>query len=201
MALGTTSRSTAEYMLVYRSIDHSRLRGLARSAFGNEARTCSDHPDRRFRRHGEVCSGCLQSVRTTSLADYDPTMTCSASEVRLAVSDVREAMIWFESCSLEQQRAFLTMLLFRARSPLPPLLDPSGRRGTEACTDQLLAVVRSPAKQVSGGSNPLKRKASKSPQGLAATFSSLPASVLTDFLLEGLLSSSFFAPAVTPRNS
>jgi hypothetical protein len=38
------------------------------------------------------------------------------SEVRLAVSDVREAMIWLKSCSLEQQRAFPTMLFVRARS-------------------------------------------------------------------------------------
>jgi hypothetical protein len=170
MALGATSRSTAEYMLVCRSIDHSRLRGLARSAFGNEARTCSDHPDRRFRRHGEVCSGCLQSVRTTNLADYDPTMTCSASEVRLAVSDVREAMIWFKSCSLEQQRAFLTMLLFRARSPSLPCSIRAVAGGTEACTDQLLAVVRSPAKQVSGGSNPLKRRLQKAPKAWPQLF-------------------------------
>jgi hypothetical protein len=33
----------------------------------------------------------------------------------VAISDAREAITWFQSCTKEQQEAFLTMLLFKRR--------------------------------------------------------------------------------------
>ena len=117
MALGTTSRSTAEYMLVYRSIDHSRLRGLCDQLRGTKPGNVTITPTGGFCDMAKFARVAFNLYEQRILADYDPTMTCSASEVRLAVSDVREAIIWFNSCSLEQQSAFLTMLLFRTRSP------------------------------------------------------------------------------------
>src|SRR5581483_2014715 len=40
------------------------------------------------------------------LADYDPTVTYSASEVRLAISDAGQAIAWFNSSTREQQTRF-----------------------------------------------------------------------------------------------
>ncbi len=117
MAVGAAVRSTAEYILVYRSIDHSRLRGLCDRLRGTKPGNLAITPAGGFGDMAKFARIAFNLYEQRILADYDPTMTCSGSEVRLAVSDVREAIAWFKSCGREQQRAFLAMLLFKARSP------------------------------------------------------------------------------------
>jgi hypothetical protein len=51
-----------------------------------------------------------------ALADYDPSRDFTADEARVAISDAREAIKWFQEGTPEQQEAFLTLLLFRSRS-------------------------------------------------------------------------------------
>ena len=104
-------------MLVYRSIDHSRLRGLCDQLRGTKPGNVAITPTGGFGDMAKFARVAFNLYEQRILAGCDPTMTCSASEIRLAISDVREAIIWFNSCSPEQQRAFLTMLLLRARSP------------------------------------------------------------------------------------
>jgi hypothetical protein len=48
-------------------------------------------------------------------ADYEPSQTFTDTEAKLAISEARQAIAWFNSCDDEQQKAFLTMLLFRPR--------------------------------------------------------------------------------------
>jgi hypothetical protein len=50
-----------------------------------------------------------------NLADYAPSQTYTAIEVKLLISDAREAIKWFQASTPEQQRAFLVNLLFKSR--------------------------------------------------------------------------------------
>jgi hypothetical protein len=49
------------------------------------------------------------------VADYDPSLSFTDIEAKLAISEARQAITWFKSCDDEQLKAFLTMLLFRQR--------------------------------------------------------------------------------------
>jgi len=49
------------------------------------------------------------------LADYEPSRDFTVDETKVAISDAREAIAWFQASAEEQQKAFLTMLLFRQR--------------------------------------------------------------------------------------
>jgi len=56
----------------------------------------------------------LQELRNQ--ADYDPSKEFSSSDAEIEVSNARQAIKWFQEGSLEQQQAFLTMVLFKSRS-------------------------------------------------------------------------------------
>jgi hypothetical protein len=49
------------------------------------------------------------------LADYEPSETFTDVRAKAAIADARQVLAWFYSCDDEQQKAFLTMLLFRQR--------------------------------------------------------------------------------------
>jgi hypothetical protein len=48
-------------------------------------------------------------------ADYDPEYTCDADEADLATSAAQQAIEEFKASTLEQRRAFLMLMLFKAR--------------------------------------------------------------------------------------
>lgn len=50
-----------------------------------------------------------------NLADYDPSRDFTPDEARVAISDARQAIVWFQQGTTEQQEAFLTLLLFKSR--------------------------------------------------------------------------------------
>jgi uncharacterized protein (UPF0332 family) len=112
MVVGSADRSSARYSLVYRSVDHSRLRQLsaqltnpqnlplAPGGFG----TAAD-----FAR----VAGNLHELRNR--ADYDPSAEYTADEATTAISDARKAIAWFQQGTEKQQQAFLTLLLFKPR--------------------------------------------------------------------------------------
>lgn len=58
-------------------------------------------------------AGNLYELR--SLADYDPSRNFTRDEARVAISDARQAITWFQRGNTEQQKAFLTLLLFKSR--------------------------------------------------------------------------------------
>jgi hypothetical protein len=58
-------------------------------------------------------AGYLYELR--NLADYDPSRDFTPDEARVAISDARQAIKWFQQRTAEQQQAFLTLLLFRSR--------------------------------------------------------------------------------------
>lgn len=116
MVLGSHSRASTGYSLVYRSVDHARLRTLCKQLSGSAPQhDVAITPDGGFGKMADFArlAGNLQEQR--SFADYDPSKSYTANEALICISDAREAILWFGSCTAEQQDAFLTMLLFRAR--------------------------------------------------------------------------------------
>lgn len=116
--VGTTKRSTTEYALVYRSIDHRSLRTLCsqvvkptlpasflpygpRNAFGPDVRA--------------FAAAVIELQEKRISADYDPLIRIKSSDALLAVSVARSAVARFRSTSARRRVAFLTFLVFPKR--------------------------------------------------------------------------------------
>src|SRR6266581_674546 len=87
MVVGPDDRSNARYRLVYRSVDHSRLRALNSQLSGTISQNLPFAPPDGF---GEIAgfarvTGHLYELR--NLADYDPSRDFTLDEARAAVSD------------------------------------------------------------------------------------------------------------------
>ena len=121
MVFGAAARPTAGYSVAYRSVDHARLRGLCEQLKG--AKPQNDVPIIPAGGYGRMAdfarlAGSLYEERIS--ADYDPSRSYTAAEVRVVISNARQAITWFRSCTEEQQEAFLTMLLFKQRNAPAP---------------------------------------------------------------------------------
>jgi uncharacterized protein (UPF0332 family) len=111
MVWGAASRSTPGYTLVYRSVDHKALRSLCEKLSGTNPQDVAIIPSSGFGRVADFARVTANMQRQRHLADYDPSKTFTASEAKVAISDARQAILWFKSCDDEQQKSFLTMLL------------------------------------------------------------------------------------------
>lgn len=115
MVCGTTSRSSAAYSLVYRSIDHARLRSLCDQLRKTNPQGIAIVPASGFGAIADFARVTFNLYEQRIRADYEPSIDFTANEAKLSVSEARQAIAWFRSCDEEQQKAFLTMLLFRPR--------------------------------------------------------------------------------------
>jgi uncharacterized protein (UPF0332 family) len=115
MVVGSDNRSSARYSLVYRSIDQLRLRALSAQLSGTKPQNLPLVPSGGFGTIADFARivGYLYELR--NLADYDPSRDFTPEEAKSAISDARQAIKWFQQGTTEQQQAFLTLLLFRAR--------------------------------------------------------------------------------------
>jgi hypothetical protein len=113
MVVGSADRSTTRYSLVYRSVDHSRLRQL--SAQVARPQNLPLVPPNGFGTVADfaLLAGNLYELRNR--ADYDPSPEYTVDEAMTAISNARKAVAWFQQGMREQQQAFLTLLLFRPR--------------------------------------------------------------------------------------
>jgi uncharacterized protein (UPF0332 family) len=113
MVVGSDDRSSARYSLVYRSIDHSRLRQLSTQL--TNLQNLRLVPPGGFGRVADFAriAGNLHELRNR--ADYDPSPEYTVDEATTAISMAREAIAWFQQGTNEQQQAFLTLLLFKPR--------------------------------------------------------------------------------------
>ncbi len=113
MVVGSADRSSARYSLVYRSVDHSRLRQL--SAQLTDPQNLPLVPPGGFGTVADFAriAGNLHELRNR--ADYDPSPEYTVDEAMTAISNARKAVAWFQQGTTEQQQAFLTLLLFRPR--------------------------------------------------------------------------------------
>ena len=113
--IGASNRSMARYELVYRSIDHNRLRALCDEV-------AKQTVDSRFVPPGGFSAN-LKAFATAIVdlyqmrhdAVYIPSFDVTRSEVRLLVATAQDAFDGFLSAATEEREAFLTLLLFRPR--------------------------------------------------------------------------------------
>jgi hypothetical protein len=115
MVLGAANQATARYALVYRSVDHAHLRNLCDQVRATNPQKVALVPVGGFGSIADFARITLNLYELRILADYDPSRLFTPNEVRLAVSDAREAIKWFQQGTAEQQQTFLTMLLFKKR--------------------------------------------------------------------------------------
>jgi uncharacterized protein (UPF0332 family) len=115
MVVGDDRRSTRQYGLAYRSVDHSSLRKLCSQLSGTRPQNVALVPSGGFGTIADFAriSGNLYELR--NLADYDPSRTFTPEEARVAISDARHAISRFRAGSKEQQEGFLTLVLFKSR--------------------------------------------------------------------------------------
>ena len=116
--VGATKRTTAEYALVYRSINHRSLRSLSlqviqptlpaifapygpRNALGPDIRA--------------FAAAIVELQEKRHSADYDPRIHVRSSDALLTVSIARSATARFKKASARRRAAFLTFLVFPPR--------------------------------------------------------------------------------------
>jgi hypothetical protein len=115
MVCGLGDRSAARYSLVYRSVDHKTLRSLCAQLSQTKPPGMAIKPSNGLGRMADFARVTANLQGQRHQADYEPSQTFTDTEAKLAISEARQAIAWFNSCDDEQQKAFLTMLLFRPR--------------------------------------------------------------------------------------
>lgn len=116
--VGRTQRDTARYALVYRGIDHGRLRAI-----------CEDivklTPPTKYVRYlpsggfGSDLIAVATAIRELQerrhSADYDPLFRAKTSDAVLAVATARNALARFRNANRLQRRAFVSLVVFSPR--------------------------------------------------------------------------------------
>jgi hypothetical protein len=97
--VGSTKRTTEQYGLVYRSVDHARFApsggfGLHMQGFAKIA---------------------LELLLKRNAADYDPLLRYRLSDALLAIGAARDALVRFKAADGTQREAFLALLVFKPR--------------------------------------------------------------------------------------
>ena len=118
VVVGASSRATEMYGLVYRSVDHRRLRELC------EAIQRSSVRDRykRFEPSGgftalikHFAANILEFQRKRHAADYDPLAHFTKTETKLDIAGGKAALAQFRAVDGEERQIFVSLLLFSPR--------------------------------------------------------------------------------------
>ena len=115
MIVGAANQSTDRYRLVYRSVDHSRFRSLCSQLSATNPQNLPFVPSGGFGPIADFARIAVYLHELRNLADYDPSANFQSDETKLAISEARQAIKWFQKGTQEQQETFLTLLLFKSR--------------------------------------------------------------------------------------
>jgi uncharacterized protein (UPF0332 family) len=115
--IGAAHRAHNRYGLVYRSIDHSTLRGLCNGI----KQTLSPKYNPYLPRGGfgqnitDFATAVIELQEKRHTADYNPMARMKRSDVLMSVRTARAAFRQFQSANAEQRTTFLILLLFPPR--------------------------------------------------------------------------------------
>lgn len=116
--VGRVRRREVRYSLVYRGLDHRRLRDLCVDL----AKTSPPRKLAPFLPPNGIgpgiqvfASGLVDMQDKRHDADYDPLVRFNTAEAHLAIATARSAIARFERASATRQKAFLTLALFKPR--------------------------------------------------------------------------------------
>src|SRR5262249_25239836 len=86
MVVGSGDRSSARYSLVYRSVDHSRLRALSLQLSGSKPHNLPLLPSGGFGAIADFVRTAANLYELRNIADYDPARDFTPDEAELAIS-------------------------------------------------------------------------------------------------------------------
>jgi hypothetical protein len=115
---GISKRSTAEYNLVYRSVDHRSLRDLCLEVRKPKlsAKYAKFEPHDGFGNHIKAFAAAFVELQEKRHgADYDPAIRIRSSEALVVVGTARTAVRRFQRAAAARRKAFLSFLLFPPR--------------------------------------------------------------------------------------
>jgi uncharacterized protein (UPF0332 family) len=117
-SIGANKRSTGQYALAYRSVDHKWLRDLCKEV----SKPVLAPKFVAYELAGGFCSviaafasAVVELQEKRHSADYDPLFRVTPSDAVLAISTARAALSRFQVATPDQQAALLSLLLFRPR--------------------------------------------------------------------------------------
>jgi hypothetical protein len=116
--VGVTKRSTTQYSLVYRSVDHRSLRELCSEIKKPTlpAKYAPYEPRNGFGPNIKAFAAAVVELQEKRhAADYDPLIRVKSLDALLAVSTARNALNRFQRASAGRRKAFLSLLLFPPR--------------------------------------------------------------------------------------
>jgi ATP phosphoribosyltransferase regulatory subunit HisZ len=116
--VGRTRRSSLEYGLVYRGVNHKALRDLCLEV----QKVTLPARYRGYEPAGGLgpnirafAAGVIQLQDARHAADYDPLLRFKTADARLAISTGRSALTRFARASARRRGRFLSLLLFSPR--------------------------------------------------------------------------------------
>ena len=116
--VGRTRHSTGLYALVYRSVEHKRLKTLCNAA-KNSRLDAKYAPYVQAQNFGQdiqdFAKEVVQHQEKRHKHDYDPLTTATLSDARLAVESARAALARFNRANSGLREIFLGLLLFNLR--------------------------------------------------------------------------------------
>jgi hypothetical protein len=116
--VGKTKQSTAQYALVYRSVNHNAFREVCTEL---KKPTLSQRYARYAPRNGfgsniqAFAAAALELQEKRHAADYDPSVRMGRSDALLAVNTARSALARFRKANRTRRKMFLSLLLFQPR--------------------------------------------------------------------------------------
>jgi hypothetical protein len=116
--VGSTKRTTAQYGLVYRSVDHASLRNLCQELKSSKStsRIARFVPPAGF---GPDIQGFAKILLELQLkrnaVDYDPLPRYRLSDALLAIRAARDALSRFKTADGDEREALLALLVFKPR--------------------------------------------------------------------------------------
>ncbi len=117
--VGAVNRATSRYALVYRSIDHKRLRELCDDITKPTlpAKYASYAPQNGFGADIVAFATALVDLQEKRhLADYDPLFRATSSDALLVLRTAEAALERLRNANSAARDAFLTLLVFRPRA-------------------------------------------------------------------------------------
>lgn len=112
--IGASKRTTEQYTLAYRSINHGPLRNLCQAC--SNPNSYKDHFPHGLGKELAVFATAISELQEERhSADYDPRYVVASTAAVFAVRQARAALDSFRAASEEQRNAFLALLLFPPR--------------------------------------------------------------------------------------
>jgi hypothetical protein len=112
--IGVGKRTTEQYTLAYRSINHGPLRNLCHTC--SNPNSNKDHfPHGLGKELAVFATAIIELQEERHSADYDPRYVVTSTEAAFAISQARAALHSFRAAPEEQRNAFLALLLFPPR--------------------------------------------------------------------------------------